>query len=224
MEAFLSNIDKVVDGFSWTVRLTLFSALFSFLLGILLTAMRVSPVPLLRGVSTAYVETIRNTPLTLVLLFCGLGLNSALGLSLAGSVAWDVFWWAVVGLSAYTSCFVSESLRSGINTIPLGQVEAARSLGLTFTQNLRLIVIPQALRTVVGPLGSVLIALLKNTTVASVAGLGVQEASREMKLMFDQGIAPVLPTFVGFAIGFLILTLPLGYFFGWLSKRVAVAR
>ncbi|WP_017587533.1 amino acid ABC transporter permease [Nocardiopsis ganjiahuensis] len=224
MEAFLSNIDRVVDGFSWTVRLTLFSAFFSFILGILLTAMRVSPVPLLRGLSTAYVEGIRNTPLTLVLLFCGLGLNSALGLSLADSVALDVFWWGVIGLSAYTACFVSESLRSGINTIPLGQVEAARSLGLTFTQNLRLIVIPQALRTVVGPLGSVLIALTKNTTVASVAGLGVQEASREMKLMFDQGIAPVLPTFVGFAIGFLILTLPMGYFFGWLSKRVAVVR
>ncbi|WP_306369907.1 amino acid ABC transporter permease [Nocardiopsis sp. CC223A] len=224
MEAFLSNIDRVVDGFSWTVRLTLASALFSFILGILLTAMRVSPVPLLRGMSTAYVEGIRNTPLTLVLLFCGLGLNSALGLSFSDTVALDVFWWAVIGLSAYTSCFVSESLRSGINTIPLGQVEAARSLGLTFTQNLRLIVIPQALRTVVGPLGSVLIALTKNTTVASVAGLGVQEASRQMKLMFDQGIAPVLPTFVGFAIGFLILTLPTGYFFGWLSKRVAVVR
>ncbi|PDP88992.1 glutamate ABC transporter permease [Glycomyces fuscus] len=224
MEAFLSNIDRVVDGFSWTVRLTLLSALFSFVLGILLTAMRVSPVPLLRGLATTYVEGIRNTPLTLVLLFCGLGLNSALGLSLSGTVALDVFWWAVIGLSGYTACFVSESLRAGINTIPLGQVEAARSLGLTFTQNLRLIVIPQALRTVVGPLGSVLIALTKNTTVASVAGLGVQEASREMKLMFDQGIAPVLPTFVGFAIGFLILTLPMGYFFGWLSKRVAVVR
>lgn len=224
MEAFLSNIDRVVDGFSWTVRLTLLSALFSFILGILLTAMRVSPVPLLRGLATTYVEGIRSTPLTLVLLFCGLGLNSAMGLRLADTVALDVFWWAVIGLSAYTSCFVAESLRAGINTIPLGQVEAARSLGLTFTQNLRLIVIPQALRSVVGPLGSVLIALTKNTTVASVAGLGVQEASREMKLMFDQGTAPVLPTFVGFAIGFLILTLPMGYFFGWLSKRVAVVR
>ena len=224
MEAFFTNIDNVIDGFSWTVRLALFSALFSFILGVILTAMRVSPIGLLRGVSTVYVETVRNSPLTLVLLFCGLGLNSALGLSLADSVAWDVFWWAVIGLSAYTACFVSETLRSGINTIPVGQAEAARSLGLTFTQILRLIIIPQALRTVIGPLGSVLIALIKNTPVASVAGLGVQEASRQMKLMFDQGIAPVLPTFVGFAIGFLVLTLPVGYFFSWLSKRMAVVR
>jgi glutamate transport system permease protein len=89
---------------------------------------------------------------------------------------------------------------------------------------MRLIVLPQALRSVIGPLGSVLIALTKNTTVASVAGLGVQEASREMKLMFDQGVVPVLPTFIGFAIGFLVLCLPMGWIFGTLSKRMAVAR
>ncbi|ASU84870.1 amino acid ABC transporter permease [Nocardiopsis gilva YIM 90087] len=224
MEAFLSNYEAIIDGFSWTVRLTLISALFSFILGIILTAMRVSPVPLLRGMATVYVEGIRNTPLTLVLLFCGLGLNSGLGLSFAESVEWNVYWLAVLGLSAYTACFVSEALRSGINTIPFGQIEAARSLGLTFLQNMRMIVLPQALRSVVGPLGSVLIALIKNTTVASVAGLGVQEASREMKLMFDQGVVPVIPTFIGFAIGFLILCLPTGYLFGWLSKRLAVAR
>ncbi|GAA3757541.1 amino acid ABC transporter permease [Salinactinospora qingdaonensis] len=224
MEAFLSNYQAVIDGFSWTIRLTLVSALLSFVLGVLLTAMRVSPVPILRTIATGYTEAVRNTPLTLVLLACGLGLNSSLGLEFSDSVQWNVYWLAVLGLSAYTACFVAEALRSGVNTVPFGQVEAARSLGLTFTQNLRLIVLPQALRSVIGPLGSVLIALTKNTTVASVAGLGVQEASREMKLMFDQGLVPVIPTFIGFAIGFLVLTIPTGYFFGWLSKRLAVAR
>jgi glutamate transport system permease protein len=224
MEAFLANFNVVIDGFSWTIRLTAISAVISFALGIVLTAMRVSPVPLLRLMASVYVEAVRNTPLTLVLLFCGLGLNSALGLSFAESVEWNVYWLAVLGLSAYTACFVSEALRSGVNTIPFGQIEAARSLGLTFMQNMRLIVLPQALRSVIGPLGSVLIALTKNTTVASVAGLGVQEASREMKLMFDQGVVPVLPTFIGFAIGFLVLCLPMGWIFGTLSKRMAVAR
>ncbi|GAA3755119.1 glutamate transport system permease protein [Spinactinospora alkalitolerans] len=224
MEAFLGNIDSVIGGFSWTVRLTVISAVFSFVLGVILTSMRVSPVPFMRVIATGYVEVVRNTPLTLVLLFCGLGLNSSLGLTFSETVAWNVYWLAVLGLSAYTACFVSEALRSGVNTVPFGQVEAARSLGLTFTQNLRLIVLPQALRSTIGPLGSVLIALTKNTTVASVAGLGVQEASREMKLMFDQGVVPVIPTFVGFAIGFLILTLPMGYLFGWMSRRLAVAR
>ncbi|MDA8372160.1 MAG: amino acid ABC transporter permease [Nocardiopsaceae bacterium] len=224
MEAFLNNSGAVIDGFTWTIRLTAVSALFAFLIGIVLTAMRVSPVPLLRGMAAVYVETLRNTPLTLVLLFCGLGLNSALGVSFAETTQWNVYWLAVLGLSAYTACFVSEALRSGINTIPFGQIEAARSLGLTFMQNMRLIVLPQALRSVIGPLGSVLIALTKNTTVASVAALGVQEASREMKLMFDQGVVPVIPTFIGFALGFLALCLPMGYVFGWLSKRLAVVR
>lgn len=224
MEAFLDNLPTVIDGFSWTVRLTLLSALLSFVLGVIITAMRVSPVPLLRGLATTYVEAIRNTPLTLVLLACGLGLNSALGLSFTETVEWNVYWFAVIGLSAYTACFVSEALRSGVNTVPFGQVEAARSLGLTFGQNLRIIVLPQALRAVIGPLGSVLIALTKNTTIASVAGLGVQEASRQMKLMFDQGMVPVIPTFLGFAIGFLVLTLPTGFLFSWLAKRLAVVR
>lgn len=224
MEAFFANFDLVISGFSWTIRLTVISALCSFLLGVLLTAMRVSPVPLMRGISTMYVETLRNTPLTLVLLFCGLGLSSGLGFSFTDDVEWDVFWFAVIGLSAYTACFVSESLRSGINTIPLGQVEAARSIGLTFGQNLQLILLPQALRAVIGPLGSVFIALTKNTTIASAAGLGVIEASAEMKTMFDKGIAPVIPTFIGFALGFLVLTLPMGFFFSWLARRMAVAR
>ncbi|PSL00985.1 amino acid ABC transporter membrane protein 1 (PAAT family) [Murinocardiopsis flavida] len=224
MEAFFANFDLVINGFSWTVRLTLLSALGSFLLGLVLTAMRVSPVPLMRGIATTYVETVRNTPLTLVLLFCGLGLSSALGFTFTENVEWDVFWFAVIGLSAYTACFVSESLRSGINTIPLGQIEAARSIGLTFGQNLQLILLPQALRAVIGPLGSVLIALTKNTTIASAAGLGVIEASAQMKQMFDKGIAPVIPTFIGFAIGFLVLTLPMGFFFSWLARRMAVAR
>ena len=224
MDDIFNNLDSFVDGFSWTIRLTLVSAAFAFTIGVLLTAMRVSPVPLLRASATVYVETIRNTPLTLVLLFCGLGLGHTMQLQFSDRVEWDVFWLAVVGLSAYTACFVAESLRAGINTIPFGQAEAARSLGLTFGQNLRLIVLPQALRTVIGPLGSVFIALTKNTTVASVAGLGVQEASREMRLLFDQGQTDVLVVFIGFAIGFIILTLPVGYFFGWLSKRLAVAR
>ncbi|PRY02656.1 amino acid ABC transporter permease [Allonocardiopsis opalescens] len=224
MDDIFNNLDSFVDGFSWTIRLTLVSAAFAFAIGVLLTAMRVSPVPLLRASATVYVETIRNTPLTLVLLFCGLGLGNTMQLQFSDRVEWDVFWLAVVGLSAYTACFVAESLRAGINTIPFGQAEAARSLGLTFGQNLRLIVLPQALRTVIGPLGSVFIALTKNTTVASVAGLGVQEASREMRLLFDQGQTDVLVVFIGFAIGFIILTLPVGYFFGWLSKRLAVAR
>ena len=121
----------------------------------------------------------------------------------------------------YTAAFVCETVRSGVNTVPLGQAEAARSLGLTFQQNLRIVLLPQAFRAVIGPLGSVLIALTKNTTIASA--IGVAEAALLMKTMIENEAALI---YIGgiFMIGFVILTLPMGLFFGWLGKRLAVGR
>ncbi len=123
-----------------------------------------------------YVNVVRNTPLTLVVLFCAIGLYQNLGgLTFAPTIKSNNFWLAVLAFILYTSTFVCETLRSGFNTVPLGQAEAARSLGLSFTQVFGIIVLPQAIRSVIGPLGSVLIALTKNTTVASV--IGVAEAA-----------------------------------------------
>lgn len=124
-------------------------------------------------------------------------------------------------MSIYTAAFVCESLRSGINTVHVGQAEAGRSLGLTFSQNLRLIVLPQAFRAVTAPLGSVLIALTKNTTIASV--IGVAEASLLMKEMIENEAAIFVVGGI-FALGFVVLTLPMGLLFGYLSKRFEVAR
>ncbi len=103
--------------------------------------------------------------------------------------------------------------------MPLGQAEAARSLGLTFGQNLRIVLLPQAFRAVVIPMGSVLIALTKNTTIASA--IGVAEAALLMKEMIEN-TAAVLVVGAIFALGFVILTLPLGLLFAWLGKRMAV--
>ena len=127
----------------------------------------------------------------------------------------------MLGLTAYTASFVCETIRSGVNTVPLGQAEAARSLGLTFSQNLRIVLLPQAFRAVIIPLGSVLIALTKNTTIASA--IGVAEAALLMKEMIEN--TAMLAT-VGaiFAFGFICLTLPMGLAFGWLGKKYAVAR
>jgi glutamate transport system permease protein len=128
---------------------------------------------------------------------------------------------AVLGLTLYTASFVCETVRSGVNTVPIGQAEAARSLGLTFGQNLRMILLPQAFRAVILPLGSVLIALTKNTTIASA--IGVAEAALLMKEMIET-TAALFTVGAIIAMGFVILTLPTGLFFGWLGKRLAVAR
>ncbi|MFI0368319.1 amino acid ABC transporter permease [Actinomadura sp. 1N219] len=221
---FFDNFDEILNGFWGTVRLAAVSAVLSLLIGTILVSFRVAPVPLLRVLGTAYVNVVRNTPLTLVLLMCSLGLNDVLALTFSDDAGTTYYWWAVLGLSGYTGAFVGESLRAGINTVPLGQAEAARSIGLTFTQSLRIIILPQAFRSVIAPLGSVLIAMIKNTTVASAASYGEAAAVTKNLLDLPSFTSGALPLFIGVAIGFMILTLPTGFFFGWLHKRMAVAR
>lgn len=211
----------IMKAFWGTIRLALVTGVGSMIFGTVLAAMRVSPTPVLRAAGALYVYIFRNTPLTLILLFCSLGLSDTLKFHISEDPGTNGFWLAAIGMTIYTSSFVCESLRAGINTVPIGQAEAARSIGLTFTQSLRLVVLPQAFRAVVAPLGSVYIAMIKNTTIALAAGYF--EASAQMKQMFDT-YGGTIPIFVGFAVGFMVLTLPTGFFFGWLSKRLAVAR
>lgn len=218
--------DRLIDAFWTTIQLTVLSAIGALILGTVLAAMRVSPVPIARAIGAAYVTIFRNTPLTLIIIFCLFGLSQTLQIHLASPssptfLVDNNFRLAVLGLSVYTAAFVCESLRSGINTVDVGQSEAGRSLGLTFGQNLRLIVLPQAFRAVVAPLGSVLIALTKNSTIASV--IGVAEASLLMKEMIENEAAIFVIGGI-FALGFVILTLPVGLLFGWLGKRFEVAR
>lgn len=217
---------QILQAFWTTIQLTIFSAIGALILGVIIAAMRVSPVPVARFLGAAYVTVFRNTPLTLILLFCVFGLYQTLDISLASTssstfVIDNNFRLAILGLSVYTASFVCESIRAGINTVHAGQAEAGRSLGLTFLQNLRLIVLPQAFRAVIAPLGSVLIALTKNSTVAAV--IGVSEASKLMKEILENEAALFLTAGI-FAVGFVILTLPTGLLFGKLAKKFEVAR
>jgi glutamate transport system permease protein len=219
-------VGQVLEAFWTTIQLTVFSAVGALILGTVLAAMRLAPVPMLNWLGTTYVNVVRNTPLTLIILFCSFGLAQTLGVTFVDSnsptsIEDSNFRLAVLGLTVYTASFVCETVRSGVNTIPLGQAEAARSLGLSFGQNLRIILLPQAFRAVIIPLGSVLIALTKNTTIASA--IGVAEAALLMKEMIEN-TAALLTVGAIFALGFVLLTLPLGLFFGWLGKRFAVAR
>ncbi|GAB09322.1 glutamate ABC transporter permease protein [Gordonia araii NBRC 100433] len=209
-----------------TLKLTALSAVGATIWGVILAGMRVSPVPVMRWFATGYVNVVRNTPLTLIVLFCSLGLYTNLGVALAPAgpsfVANNNFWLAVLAFVLYTATFVCETLRAGFNTVPLGQAEAARSLGLGFLQVFGVIVLPQALRSVIAPMGSVLIALTKNTTIASV--IGVAEAALLMKTQIENHANLVLAIFAVIAVGFMIITLTEGFVFGWLAQRFAVKR
>ena len=226
MEVLNEYRGQIIEAFWITTQLTILSALGALILGTVVAAMRLAPVPTLNWLGTAYVNVLRNTPLTLVILFCSFGLAQTLGVTLADptsptSIRDSNFRLAVLGLTLYTAAFVCETVRAGVNTVPLGQAEAARSLGFTFGQNMRIILLPQAFRAVIIPLGSVLIALTKNTTIASV--IGVAEAALLMKEMIEN-TAALLVVGAIFAVGFVVLTLPLGLLFGWLGRRLAVAR
>ncbi|WP_435191619.1 amino acid ABC transporter permease [Streptomyces sp. bgisy126] len=221
---FLDSGQYDLLGAFWvTAQLAFYSAIGSLIWGTALVAMRVSPVPLMRSFGTAYVNLVRNTPLTVVIVACSLVLDQTLGVTLGGSDFKEIgFRLAILGLVAYTGTFVCEALRSGINTVPSGQAEAARALGLSFFQVLTLVVLPQAFRAAVTPLANVLIALTKNTTVA--AAISAAEAAFLMKEMIENEAQALFTVFAIFAFGFIVLTLPTGLALGWAAKRLAVKR
>ncbi|HYN29743.1 MAG TPA: amino acid ABC transporter permease [Dermatophilaceae bacterium] len=212
----------VLGAFWVTIQLAVLSALGALVLGTVVAVLRVSPVRVLRLIGTAYVNLVRNTPLTLLMVFSVLGLSFILGITLSEDLARNAYLWAVVMLSVYHAAFVCEALRSGVNTIPAGQAEAARAIGLTFGESLREVLLPQAFRGSIAPLGSTLIALIKNTTVAAVI-LGTSEAAGLLAQITENEGAS-LPTFFLFALGFVVLTLPVGVLMTHLSQRLAVQR
>jgi glutamate transport system permease protein len=215
VNAVLDNLDILVDGFLGTVRLTLLSAVGALVLGVLIAGMRVSPVPPLRWAGTFYVQTVRNTPLTLVLFFCAFGLPQ-IGVTFGFYVA------ALIGLTTYTAAFVAEAVRSGINSVSAGQAEASRSIGMTFVQTLGIVVLPQALRAVIPPLSSIFIALLKNSSIAGA--FGVAEAFQSMNRLINSFGSAVLYVLGATAVGYLILALLVSAGFSWLERKVAIAR
>lgn len=217
----------ILGAFWVTIQLTVLSAVGALVWGTVLAAMRVAPVPVMRAFAAAYVNVFRNTPLTILVVFASLGLASTLGLSLADpnsptSLDDSSFRLAVLAFVVYTATFVCEAIRSGINTVPVGQAEAARALGMGFGRVLVTIVLPQAFRSIVSPLASVLIALTKNTTVAAVIGVG--EAALLMSEMVENESDVLLLVFLIFALGFVLLTLPVGLLLGWVARKVEVRR
>jgi glutamate transport system permease protein len=231
----IDRFDVFASGFWLTLQLCILSGVGALLLGTLVAVLRISPLPPLRWVGTAYVTVIRNAPLTVVWFFAAFGLP-ALGsnadfLNIPGlnvvfsRLSFDLpyFRFAVIALSVYTAAFVCEAIRSGVNAVPPGQAEAGRSLGLTFGQNLRYVVLPQSWKAAVVPLGSVLIAMIKNSALAGFMGVVGDLSNAAQELVTAEGEA-VIPVFIGIALGYLVMTMPLGLLLDRLEKQRAVAR
>ena len=216
MHVVVDHFDLYWHGFVKTLGICLWAGTGALVLGTLLGAFRVSPIPPLRATGTAYVTLVRNCPLTVVLFFIAFGLPEV-------GVNQSYYRFAVGGLIIYTAAFVCEAVRSGINAVPTGQAEAARAIGLTFGQSLRFIVMPQALRTVVPPLGSVVIAMVKNSAIVGAFGVGGELYDVGASLTGAQGFA-ALPVLTGVVLGYLAITIPAGLGLGVLERKVAVLR
>lgn len=214
MSVLVHNLGAFGTGFRLTLALTLASFAGALAIGIVIASMRVSPVAPLRAAGTLYVETIRNIPLLVLMFLFFFGFPKI-------GIQYPPFPSAVIVLAAYTGSFVAEAIRSGVNTVAQGQAEAARAIGLTFAQSMRLVVLPQALRAVVAPIGNIFVALIKNTSLAltiSVMELGFQ---------YDRLLtttAQAVPVSVGIVVCYLALALSAGWLFSILEHRVAMKR
>lgn len=227
MNVVLDNLDLVVRAFTYTVLLFLIAGVLSLIIGTVLAAMRVGPVAVLSKAAAVYVTLIRNTPLLIVLIFFRIagpkvGINFNYVDIVVGEIRLnDIFAACVVGLTVYTSAFVCEAIRSGVNAVPLGQAEAARAIGLPFAGAMREVVLPQAFRATVPPLASVQIALLKNTTVAGA--LGVFEAFVRMKGLTNDAPGERLGIFLSFALVFVVMVELVSFVANRIERRWRVA-
>jgi glutamate transport system permease protein len=215
VQFFVDNFPLLRDAFLTTLSLSLTAGLLAVVLGTLLAACRVSPITPLRGLATFYVETFRNTPLTVVFFFIIFGLPQI-------DFSVGFFTGAALAVGMYTAAFVCEAVRSGINAVSAGQAEAARALGLTFGQSLREIVLPQAFRTVVPPLGNVWIAMVKNTSIA--AGFAVTELTASLQRLSNANGGEILLVLLAVVLGYMLITLPSAYAISRVERKVAILR
>lgn len=216
MKEISDNLPLFFDGILGTLQICALAALGSLVLGTLVAICRVSPVPALQRLGTAWVQFVRNCPLTVVLFFMAFGLPE-IGLSAS------YFTFGVIGLALYTSAFVCEAIRAGVNSVPSGQAEAARAVGFSFGPTLSLVVMPQALRYTVPPMANAIIAMIKNSAIVGAFGVGGELFTVADTLTASQGLA-ALPVLTGVVIGYLIIIIPTGLLFGWVERKGAIAK
>lgn len=198
-------------GFLTTIEASVLGLVGSFIIGVIIAVFRIAPSRFLNGIGTVYVEFIRNIPLLIIVFFFYAGLP-ALGINLNGFAS------GTLGLSVYTGAFIAEAIRAGIQSISKGQMEAARSTGLTYLQAMRFVILPQAVKMVLPPLGNQFLNLVKNSSILGVvAGADLMYQAD----LINSDTFDVFSTYIFVGIFYLILTIPLSLFVGYLERRWA---
>lgn len=205
------NLKFLMEGFMVTLKVAFISIIFSFIIGGLVGTLRYSKIPVLSQVLAVVVETIRNLPLLLIILFTYLALPEV-GINLSITVS------AIVALTVFESAMIAEIVRGGLNSIEKGQMEAARSSGLTYVQSLRTVILPQALRRMVPNLVSQFISLLKDTSLAIIIAL--PELLHHAKIIQGQSQKYVIPIFLLISLMYFVVN----YALSILAKRLELKR
>lgn len=207
----VNYFDMFMDGFKVTIMASIIALIASFILGAIIAVMRITPIAPLRWFGAVYTEFFRNIPLVIIAFFFYIG-TPVLGIKFSGITA------GTIALSIYTSSFIAEAIRSGILSVPKGQMEAARSSGLNYLQTMRLIILPQAIKIVIPPIGNQFVNLVKNSSIlALIAGADLMYQadliSARTYIVFD--------VYIFVALFYLVLTLPLSMGVGYIEKRLA---
>lgn len=205
------NWNEYLQGFVTTIQVSLLALIGSFVLGAILAVFRIAPIRLLNWIGVFYVEFIRNIPLILTVFVFYYGLPS-IGIQLEGFAA------GTLGLTVYTAAFIAEAIRAGIQSVPKGQSEAARSSGLTYIQAMRYVILPQAIKIVIPPLGNQFLNLVKNSSILGViAGLDLMYHAD----LISSRTNVVFSVYIFVATFYLLLTVPLSLGVGYLERRLS---
>ena len=185
------NIRFLLDGLLVTVEVAVLSIIFSFIIGSVLGLVRYLKIPIVSKIVGLLIDLIRNLPLLLIIFFTYFALPQ-IGIRL------DIFWSAIAAMTIFESAMLSEIIRAGLNSVPKGQTEAGLSTGLTYSQTLLFIIIPQAFKAMVPPILSQFISLIKDTSLAVIISL--PEITHNAKIIYGQNTNYVIPMFVAMAL------------------------
>ena len=216
LDVLTDHWSEFSSGFWVTVRLVVISFGIAMVVGTLVAALRIAPSKWLQRVGGVYVEIFRNIPLLVLLFISYAGLRRG-GVDINAWVA------GTASLGLYTAAYVAEALRSGVFSVGKGQIEASLSLGFSYAETLRRIVLPQAFRTVISPLGSLTIAMIKNSAIIGVSLLALPDLLKQARIVQARTFQTD-ETFFWAAVGYLILTGAVTLVIRNLERRFAIRR
>ncbi|MCP0887241.1 amino acid ABC transporter permease [Ligilactobacillus sp. WILCCON 0076] len=207
---FMNNWQTYLTGFWNTILCSVLALIFSLVIGSAFAIMEILPNKVLRIIAHIYIEIFRNIPLLVIAMFFYIVIPQYV-------MKMDGFTAGTIGLTLYTSSFIAETVRAGIQAVDSGQMEGARANGLTYWQAMRYIVLPQAYKLVIPPLGNQFINLVKNSSVlAFLAGFDLMYQGQSVASTTFQTFS----AYIIVGIFYLIITLPLSYYMRYLEKKM----